>query len=116
MIHEIEIKYKTGNSFGSHEETCTVGAVWFDLPSAKKALQDIREHYGMCEAYHDNDFKYENYHKDSWFDVEYPKDRLVLTLSDGTTQIVSAFWMGYFETLVSAKIISEDMDTEFIPC
>lgn len=50
--YTIEITYETGNSFGSREEVDTIGAAWKDLEKAKKALQDIKEHYQYYSSVH----------------------------------------------------------------
>ena len=123
MYYEIEIDYTTGNSFNSERLTETVGCAWPNLNMAKLALQNIKEHYAAVNAYeeHSNSYSRHNIKFDMkaieqkhWFCKDYWTGGLLLAISHDETQRVSAFWIGYFETLHGAKIISSgDSDMEF---
>ena len=116
-MYNIKITYITGDSFGSCETEDLVGCSWNNLDLAKKALKDIREHHKFFSGY-----SYERKSRDeikdkSWFARE--KDSYMaeytLKLQDdsGEFQTISAFWMGYFESLIEAEIIEDDPDMKF---
>lgn len=93
----IEINYKTGDSFGSREETDQVGHAWYKLDKAKESLQMMKEHHNKPAGY------------DELF--------CPIVTDDGMPCTIHAFWHGYFETLISAKIVhldgqSDDMSFE----
>lgn len=113
-MYTIEVHYTTGNSFGSHEETDQVGYAWNDIELAKKALQDIKEHY---QFYHGNECTNKPAKNKSWcIDCEWPAYRLKVLGNDNKYHIISAYWIGYFESLISANVTSEDEDDmEYIP-
>ena len=68
-MYTIEVNYKTGNSFCSHEETEEIGLVFKDTEQAKKALKALKEHY---EFYKEFDKKYNKTEKD--YDTAQEKD------------------------------------------
>lgn len=45
MLYKIKIEYKTGNSFGSHDEEGEIEYKWENLEIAKENLKRIKEHY-----------------------------------------------------------------------
>lgn len=97
-FYNIEIDYTTGSSYGSEQLQENLEIVVSDIEKAKENLQRIKRDYLR-------------YQKDN-YSYEY---KLVLLTDDGEITI-SPFWIGYFETLHGAKIISElrdDMYFEF---
>lgn len=116
-MYEIEIYYSTGDSLGIHEETDQVGCVWEDIEYAKLALKYINEHYVAVRDSYKQEFEIRDYYKKPWFDDyengAYWYDSLILPVSKGVTQKVHAYWLGYFETLHSASILSHDSDLSF---
>ena len=129
-MYTIEVNYKTGNSFGSHEETEEIGLVFKDTQQAKKALKALKEHY---EFYKEFDKKYNKTEKDleevvgrkySWFNYQYPINSYdwpmytcLVECCDGSVRsIPTDMWCGYFERLLSARIVAagdDDMKVEF---
>lgn len=129
-MYTIEVNYKTGNSFGSHEETEEIGLVFKDTEQAKKALKALKEHY---EFYKEFDKKYNKTEKDleevvdrkySWFNYQYPVTSYdwpmctcLVECCDGSVRsIPTDMWCGYFERLLSARIVAacdDDMKVEF---
>ena len=112
--YDIEISYKTGDSFKSYDETRNIGIEWSDLDKAKIALKRIKEHYKWYDDRNnrwidDNERSSEpEWHKGIEYDF-----CLKFPLDNGNDVQISAFWCGYFETLYSAKIvISEDPEME----
>lgn len=96
-MYDIEIDYETGNSFGREE--CTgesVGIVTSDPAKAKENLKRIQEHYAVCR---DN--------------PDYGKRYSLPLLTDDGERTISPFWIGYFETLRGAKIVSIDDGLSF---
>lgn len=130
-MYTIEVNYKTGNSFGSHEETDEIGLVFKDVEQAKKALKALKEHY---EFYKEFDRKYNKTQQDlddvvsrkySWFNYEHPFKSYdwpmytcLVECCDGSIRSISTdMWCGYFERLLSARIVaaldSDDLKVEF---
>lgn len=123
-MYSILIRYQTGNSYGTYETEAEVGLNWESLDRAKHALAYIQEHY---RAYCKEDLSKWT-HKASvafvdsiksrpWFyGGKYPeqwKNGLKVEDDSGELRLISAFWIGYFENLISAKIIvagSDDME------
>lgn len=119
MAYTIEIYYKTGDSFHSRTETETVGCIWEDKEQAQLALSYIKDHYehyqkvnGWNPKVKEKDMK-KIVSKKPWVykELEYWQHGLELPCGE-TTQRVSAFWCGYFETLYSGKIISTEDDKD----
>lgn len=130
-MYTIEVNYKTGNSFGSHEETGEIGLVFKDVDQAKKALKALKEHY---KFYKDFDKRYNKTQQDleeiiskkySWFDYNYdfksydwPMYTCLVECCDGSIRsIPTGMWCGYFERLLSARIVAaldeDDLKVEF---
>lgn len=115
MRYAISIEYTTGDSFGSERTTSEVGCSWTDLEKAKDALQRIKAHY---TAYRDRRREYtgddkftENLRAQPWFykaDPSVWQHAVILEKDDGSEQMISPFWVGYFETLHVAEIIFDD--------
>jgi len=98
MIYEIQIDYGTGDSFHSEDiEGEPIGIVNENLEMAKENLRRIKEHYKKYSDSSDFDERYE----------------LELLLDEGVHKI-TPFWIGYFETLHGAKIVTlGDNDMSF---
>jgi len=114
--YRIEVFYRTGSTFGHEDERATLCYSWNNLEIAKKNIQRIKRHHEW----------YENKHRSYWYgeekkNIRKPKfvdkkweSALKLLNDDGTeTDLVSASWVGHFETLYYAKIIEEE-DPELI--
>lgn len=95
-MYDIEIDYTTGSSFGSEREKemlCNPSS----LKNAKENLKRIKEH----------SIKYAEKH--SRTGEEYKLE----LLTDHGVRKIFPFWMGYFETLHGAKIITDDDEMSF---
>jgi len=95
MIYEIQIDYTTGDSFHSnriYEEP--LGIVNEDIDNAKENLDRIQKHWK----------KYGNkgYNEDGY--------ELDMVIDDGTVRTILPFWVGYFERLHGAKIVTIEGD------
>ena len=113
-MYRIKIDYKTGNSFGSQDETDFIEYEWTNLDKAKESLKRIKNH---------NEFDKENsncYTKPKveipegviW-DNEYRMIMLELVDDDGNVFKYSPFWIGYFERLYCAEIVFDDNDLKY---
>lgn len=130
-MYTIQVNYKTGNSFGSHEETDEIGLVFKDIAQAKLALKALQEHYKFYKEY---DSKYNKTKEDldeiisrqyTWFDYDYnfkSYDWPMLTCNveccDGSIRSIdTGMYCGYFERLLSAQIVAasdgDDLKVEF---
>jgi hypothetical protein len=113
MEYQIEITYKTGNSFGTHTERERVGCVWDSLEEAKDALKSIREHLEYCKTSRLRPRK-ETPVTWTWYNEEYSEGSLLI-FSGGKQFRIHAFWQGWFETLLKAEIVFDDNDLIFEP-
>lgn len=90
-MYDIEIDYGTGNSFHSERiRDERIGIVVSDIETATKNLNRIKKHY---KQYEDNP----NFGK---------KYSLKLLTDDGERTIIP-FWIGYFETLYAARVVTD---------
>ena len=96
-MYDIDIDYTTGNSFNSERSIERLCNPVSDVSMAKKNLKLIREHYIECKDNPNTGKRYE----------------LTLLIDDGT-RTICPFWIGYFETLHGAKVVTDgDTDMEF---
>jgi hypothetical protein len=111
MSYEIEISYSTGSSF--HTEDCieSVGHVWEDLTQAKKALQYIKEHYKACDEQYNDKTIIEKHGGEPWCKKEHPSYSLLVPNDEGNLVSIHCFWVGYFESLYGADIVSSKDDS-----
>ena len=116
--YTIQIEFKTGNSFGSHVEDESIGS-FETLEEAKEFLKTLKEHHkfslelGSLRT-HDAITKFKNKHStESWYDSQ---DSDYSFMYKGRRQ--SAFYIGYFETLLEAKIIvlEKSIDPDWYYC
>lgn len=108
----INIEYTTGDSFGSNDTSDTISAVWKDKQLARKALQDIKEHYEFYTAKdkwgvtpRQRSIIEQKASKSTWYCSDYPEYSLKLLMDDGTYLDIHCFWTGYFETLNKAEVV-----------
>lgn len=124
-MYQIKIEYTTGDSFISYDTSDIVELGWDTLEMAKRNLKNIEEHYRLYQSYNHYPYK-----KDitpcldkEWFVLEKLHDGRVddyaatynihLIADNGNKMRIRCFWCGYFEHLISAEIISENLDTKF---
>lgn len=118
-MHKLKITYDTGDSF--HHEYGVTGEVdlkWTKLEKAKKALKDIEAHYKWYMIMNKewnvdkNDQKKATRiaEKAGWYNRQYPQVSVLLEDDEGKRVNVSAFWCGYFETLVGVDVESSPED------
>jgi len=96
-MYDIEIDYTTGGSFSSERLKENICNVVSDLDKAKENLRRVKKHY---IKYHDHP----NFGK---------RYELTLLIDDGE-RTISPFWIGYFEELHGARVVTDvDSDMEF---
>jgi hypothetical protein len=126
-MYQLEIKYQTGDSLNSYQETEVLCLSWKDINNAKENLLYIKEHYKMYEefvtAYTKDKYKIlEKYENKEWFvkpeKNDYNLERSItiinFKLDNGNKMRARADWCGIFENLEYAKVVLEpDEDLEF---
>jgi|AGFS01.1.fsa_nt_gi hypothetical protein len=123
MSYKLEVDYRTGNTFGTYNETTIIDDVEFaDLESAKEALQFIAQHKKLNEQYSSErdkvkrdliklDIQSKPWCVKSRFSDSFEFALNVRTSKDSTElHEIYAFWMGYFETLEEVRIIDSGRD------
>lgn len=143
MRYAINIRYCTGNSFGSEDTEQHVELEWDNLEIAKDNLQRIRAHYKMYTEIQNGRRETENiledYKHEPWFvsklvcidkhghtvpddhsttvstrlDIMQAEYYIRLVADNGNTMMMSCFWCGYFEQLYGAEIVGQDSDLKF---
>lgn len=125
MTYTIKVNYTTGNSFGSEEETSQVNLVWESKDLARKALKSLANHYKTYRKYDGSRFNItiEELRSHDWFKPElwgnsnntikeqlnYWEYSCHVEVDDGSYRTLDCgTWIGYFETLHSAKIVLFD--------
>lgn len=110
MTYTIKVRYQTGNSFDSWEETDEIGWSWDDVETAREALTRLHKHYKWYQDHRSSfreagprpDFvgrdetKSDHLGEDSAF-VQLPTD-------DGGTRTIYPMYIGYFERPIEAWI------------
>lgn len=110
MGYQISIEYTTGDSFGSEEEEEVLDLVFKDLSVAEENLTRIKEHYdyfnniNSCQRH-----STKNPVKPTWFDKETTEYSIVLKTDTGENCLIGCFWIGYFESLIEIKIVSNEL-------
>lgn len=130
MKHKIKVWYKTGNSFGSENAEDFLEMEWENIDVAKANLKRIKEHYICYKVDEDYNGKkgqffkslspeyklmYDTKQQQDWYSDTYGDYHytLVLKADNGNDWNITPFWVGYFERLNEAGIVSEDSDTHF---
>lgn len=122
--YSIEITYDTGDTF--HNEyglTRTLDIQWNNIEKAKQAIKDIENHYKnhihlRCNySVSKEEMKKikEKLPKYPWYKKPdssgYWELYILLETDEGNRVVESAFWTGYFESLVGAEV-KENKDPE----
>lgn len=112
-MYSIEVTYRTGNSFGSLTETESLGYVWESLDEATEFLKYIKEHMDAVNAAEDSttNGEYDNILIEAsekvWFTDRSSWQYNMMTKSGRS---ISTFWIGYFETLLSARVTGSELE------
>lgn len=123
-MFEIELTYKTGDSFNTYTEQTTLNESWDNIEIASENLKRIRAHYQLYSnrnAYVSCMSKkaeqtIEKAKSEPWFvdckrnddcEPESWEDAIRLLKDDGTDYILKyPDWIGYFEQLERGEIIT----------
>ena len=104
---DIEIDYITGDTFSTHNACEKVGHCWRNLDRAKESLALIKEftdHYESCNSFR----RKKNIKKPKWWKSDF---NCPVITDDGDMIYISAFWVGYFESINSASITKDADDS-----
>ncbi len=141
-MFKIKYYYRTGNSFGSHDEEGLVELDFNDIKVAEANLDRINEHYKQYQelnsyngwfvkkeklaAYKENPDKYsvidesmkerflkEGYLLKNVIDNYEAENCIILYTDEGKPFRFSADWCGYFESLQSVEIIIKSKKYEY---
>jgi len=120
---DIRIDYKTGDSFKSYETSDTLDLPVESLEIAKENLRRIKEHYKVYIKKNSYSMQYSDKRE-----IQYPDFYITkATVSHGTydvdgirlkvsetkeRDIISPFWIGYFESLIGAEVIVSDAEED----
>lgn len=130
-MYTIKIDYSTGDSFNTYDTDTTLSGEW-TLEVAKENLKRIKSHYTLYQNrnnYYSMGMQVkgkdilEDAKKEVWFysdDNTYGIWEYCLNLleNDGSVKKYDTCWIGYFERLISARVISitpEDDEMNFTP-
>lgn len=124
--YTISVLYQTGNSFNKYDEERKIDLSWTDIDKAKAALQVIKEHQNAMYEFRTAWSSQEKselkskYSLKPWFNNKGDEYTYTVLVQNDSGEYVEmyAFWMGYFETIKSAKIITvndddNDMEIKF---
>lgn len=112
MKYKIMISFQTGDSFNSEDREELLELEWNDLSIAKQNLQRIKEHY---EYFTDSFVPRKDRLRPDWilsYD-EMAEYSIELLSDDGKIWKIGVYWVGYFEQLYGAEIITDDSDMSF---
>lgn len=107
-MFKIEIHYKTGSSFETHDATQILEMTWGNINIVKENIDRIREYMKYYNKLEDYRRYKENKPKPPTFVIhnkhfeETPL--LLIKLDNGNEVQMWPFWCGYFETFYEAKI------------
>ena len=124
-MYTIKINYSTGNSFGIHNESETVGYVWKDIDDVKATLQNIKEHNESYKELNQSSYQRSKTHDEvnkevitkgfyikpteKYHDASSWQYRVkVVDKYSIEDKHIDAFWVGYFENIQSAEIVLHD--------
>ena len=117
MSYSIEITYDTGDSFEERPNQKEIlELTWEDLSVAKDNLQRIKEHYIFYEKLKGTDYKQKDkvakdMARQRWGVNHDPPGCLILSTDDGKDWQIHAYWIGYFERLRGAEIVTNKQDS-----
>lgn len=110
-MFKIKYYYKTGDSFGSHDEEEILEFEWNDIEKAREALKRIKEHYNWYCSLHS--YKEDKpvpkwWYKPNHIDEYSARSILFLEMDHGEEVQFWPPWIGYFESLYSAEIVLDE--------
>ncbi|HNC58787.1 MAG TPA: hypothetical protein PLP33_25410 [Leptospiraceae bacterium] len=97
------VKYSEGDSGGTRKDERNIEYVWTNLEILVENLERIVGHYEWYMSVDGVGWK-EPRERPPYVSEKYDSS-LYLKMDDGAEQLYSAFWCGYFETLISARAV-----------
>lgn len=124
-MYNIEVRYKTGDTFKTYDTKTTIEGNW-NLETAKENLKRIKEHYkyydnrnqfvSMAMEKRENEL-FEKLEQERFFTDKNNWNWSIMFLeNDGSSKKYSVEWCGYFERLLGASIVGvmpDESDMEF---
>jgi hypothetical protein len=118
MYFDIRIYYKTGNSFGSHDANDLLDIPMSSYEIAKENKRRIKEHYKIYQERHSycklKDLQFPDFYIHFYDFGNFKSDidgiKLLIDDTGKEHELLSPFWIGYFETLHDVKIEIIDDD------
>lgn len=108
-MFKITAYYQTGNSFGSEDTQEDLGVVLDNKEEALQCLKFAKEHYEFSKTLTETSYNsrpprkrdtlIEKVSNKEWFSKEYPESYFLFK-----GKSVSAFYLGYFETLYKLQV------------
>ncbi len=112
--YKIKYFYQTGDSFHTEEREDILEFDWDDLDMAKESLKRIEEHYKWYQSKESYFGRKKEIEKPKWHNVKYEHndEHCLMNIRMDNEKEVQFWppWCGYFESLHSAEIITEDSD------
>lgn len=113
MSYTVKVFYETGDSYGGMDTEDCIEMSWNSKELAQQAMREIVEHEEYAQdMYAEGDE--EEFSAKPWWCDEYSGFVLKLETDSGKRQKVTVPWTGYFESLISAKVISTEDDKDEI--
>ena len=102
--YRIKIFYRTGNSFGSHEEEEYIEYVWENKEMALESVKRIEE-YTEWKTNLEYAIRPKNITRPVWIDDLNEVNPCLKLLDDNGKEFqYYTFWIGYFESLIMASL------------
>ena len=113
ITYKIRLHYSTGDSFNTYDTNDYLEMEWKNSDIVEKNLERIKEHYEYVKSKNRYPYKGEQViNRPTWLNIKkhrWPDDEnytINLLTDEGEEWQVYCFWMGYFEHLQYAEIVT----------
>ncbi len=113
MPYTVKVVFETGDSYGSEITEDCIEMSWNNKELAQQAMRDIVDHEEFAQDKYAEGAE-EEYSNKLWWCDEYSGFVLKLETDSGDRHKVTVPWTGYFESIISARVISTDDKDEII--
>jgi hypothetical protein len=128
MTYKIKVSYRTGDSFKTYDEEVVLPIENENVDIAKENLQRIKTHYDwvqslnrwskepkpipdFVEKHYGNCVQVHAYSTFTEYSINNEAEYYIHLLTDDRTEVkISTSWIGYFEHLYGAEIVSDPED------
>jgi hypothetical protein len=119
-MFDIEITYETGDSLHLGKDTQMLCLPVSNIELAKDNLQRIKQHYEIYQKRRSYSVTPQKIDYPSFYithtkigTVNAEIDGIILETDNGKHNMISPFWIGYFERLITARIVADDDEISF---